>query len=317
MNFDVEQRTIFLARHGSHAYGLNRPDSDEDFKGICIKPKSAYLGFVNQFEQFEHMGSKSDGVDKVVYSLEKFAALAAACNPNIIEVLHVDDSDVIVCDEFGEALRAHRYDFLSKKAKHTFTGYMYAQIKRMKTHRGWLMDDTCKTPPNRADFGLSTSKFVTKSELGAYDNLIATHEDIILPENVVTLFTREKAYYAAKVHHDQYMNWVKTRNPKRAELEAKFGYDTKHAYHVIRLGRMSVEILQQQKVIVKRHEDREELMSIRDGAWSYDRLLDEAEKLNQQAEEAYTTSTLRHEPDRNALDNLIVDLTSRYLSKYG
>ena len=55
-----------------------------------------------RFEQHEHMGSKSDGIDQVVYSLEKFASLAADCNPSIIEVLHVDENDIIKIDEFGE-----------------------------------------------------------------------------------------------------------------------------------------------------------------------------------------------------------------------
>jgi len=33
MNFDVDARTILLVRHGSHAYGLNTPASDEDNTG--------------------------------------------------------------------------------------------------------------------------------------------------------------------------------------------------------------------------------------------------------------------------------------------
>jgi len=63
MHFDVESRTIFKCRHGSHAYGLNVATSDEDFKGVCIKPKECYFGFTQRFEQMEHMGSKSDGVE--------------------------------------------------------------------------------------------------------------------------------------------------------------------------------------------------------------------------------------------------------------
>ena len=33
------ERTIFFARHGSHAYGLSTPTSDEDWKGVAIPPK--------------------------------------------------------------------------------------------------------------------------------------------------------------------------------------------------------------------------------------------------------------------------------------
>lgn len=344
MNFNVEARTIFYCRHGSHAYGLNIPTSDEDFKGVCIKPREAYFGFTQRFEQHEHMGSKSGGVDSVTYSLEKFAALAADCNPNIIEVLHVANRDVIYIDEFGEELRGHRNDFISKKAKFTFSGYANAQLKRIKTHRAWLLDPP-KAAPSRKDFGLLEASQVSKSELGAFDSLMAQlgQEGVIadstktsleqavsinleardklgveFPASVIALFTREKAYQAAKAHYDQYLNWKKTRNPARAELEAKFGYDTKHGMHLIRLLTMGVEILEEHVVYVDRTDrDRPYLMKVRNGEVSYDELIEKAQQLEKRVDELYVTSTLRKEPDRVRLDKLVVSMTERYLRKYG
>lgn len=344
MHFDVSKRTILKVRHGSHAYGTNVATSDEDFKGVCVKPKEAYFGFTQRFEQHEHMGSKTDGVDEVIYSLDKFAALAADCNPNIIEVLHVANKDVLFIDEFGEELRAHRNDFLSKKAKHTFSGYANAQLKRIKTHRAWLLDPP-KEAPKRKDFGLLEAGQVSKSELGAFDSLMSQlGKDGILadphvspleqaisinleardklgvefPASVITLFTKEKAYQAAKTHYDQYLNWKKTRNPARAELEAKFGYDTKHGMHLIRLQTMGVEILEEHVVYVDRtYRDRPYLMKVRNGEVSYDELIEKAERLEKRGEELYKTSTLRKEPDRVSIDRLIVGMTDRYLRKYG
>lgn len=318
MHFDVEKRTIFLTRHGSHAYGLNVPTSDEDFKGICVKPKECYFGFTRTFEQHEHMGSKSDGVDKVIYSLDKFARLAADCNPNIIEVLHVSDSSVLLCDEFGEELRAVRNEFLSKKAKFTFSGYAHAQLNRIKTHRSWLLNPP-KQAPSRKDFHLSETTKVSQSELGAFEAAVRDGIEIELPKDVLTLLTREKQYQAAKTHYDQYLNWAKTRNPVRAELEAKYGYDTKHGMHLLRLLRMAKEILTDHVVYVDRRErgDRDELLDVRFGNRSYDSLVEEAERLEAECEELYKTSTLRKEPDRVRLDNLVVDMTERYLKKHG
>lgn len=79
MNFDIDARTILLVNHGSHAYGLNTLMSDLDVKGVCVKSKEAYFGFTQRFEQREHMGGKdaADGVDRVIFSLDKFASLAA------------------------------------------------------------------------------------------------------------------------------------------------------------------------------------------------------------------------------------------------
>lgn len=317
MNFDVSKRTILLVRHGSHAYGLNVPTSDEDYKGVCVKSRSSYFGFTERFEQMEHMGSKSDGIDKVVYSIDKFAALAADCNPNIIEVLHVADEDVLVCDEFGEELRAQKYAFLSKKAKFTFSGYAFAQLKRIKTHRKWLLDPP-KAPPARKDFGLSETVKVSKSELGAYDSMVDQNMQFDLPNNVIELFTKEKAYQAAKMQYDQYLNWLKTRNPARAELESKFGYDTKHGMHLCRLQMMAIKILRNHQVQVKwSGAEREQLMNIRLGLVSYDELVERSEQFELMCNELYETSTLQREPNRNKLSEFIVDLTTRYLCKHG
>ena len=315
MNFDIQKRTIFYGRHGSHAYGLNIQTSDEDFKGICIKPKEFYFGVLNSFEQAEHMGSKSDGVDSVTYSLDKFAKLAMDCNPNIIEVLFVNDSNVIKCDEFGEELRHRRYEFISKKAKFTFSGYAHAQLKRIKTHREWLLNPPQKKP-ERSDYGLSNTTKVSASELGAFEASIASGIEIELPKDVLTLFSHEKAYQSAKQQYDQYINWTKTRNSVRAELEAKFGYDTKHGMHLLRLMRMAKEIMLTGLVHVKRH-DRDELLDVRYGKRTYDSLVEEAECLERECDELYITSTIRKEPDRKSLDKLIVSMTERYLSLHG
>lgn len=339
MNFDVSARTILLVRHGSHAYGLSTPESDEDFKGVCIKPKAAYLGFTQRFEQQEHMGSKSDGIDQVVYSLDKFAALASDCNPNIVEVLWADDSDVLRCDAFGEELRAHRAAFVSKKARFTFSGYAHAQLKRIKTHRRWLLDPP-QGAPARSSFGLAEgTQAVSRSELGAFDSLLglkavddeatsperleevaaAARESlgVELPKDVITLFTREKAYRAAVAHWEQYLGWKKSRNPKRAEIEARFGYDTKHGMHLLRLMKMCKEILTTGIVVVKRVADREELMDVRRGLVGYDDLIARAEALDAECADLYAASPLPREPNRAKLDVFIVDLTDRYLSLHG
>ncbi len=302
-------------RHGSHAYGTNTSTSDVDEKGVCIEPKEFHLGFLHNFEQHERYVSKGADKDLVIYSLKKFAKLAADCNPNIIEVLHVDQSDVLHIDEFGEELRSIKDEFLSKKARHTFSGYAHAQLKRIKTHRAWLLDPP-KAPPSRKDFGLSETMKVSQSELGAFDASVTQGMEIELPREVLTLFTREKQYQSAKTHYDQYMHWKKTRNPARAELEAKHGFDTKHGAHLIRLMRMCKEILVLHKVLVKRP-DRDELLGIRAGERSYDDLISEAERLEAECKELYETSTLRHEPDRVKLDGIVIDMTERYLSKHG
>ena len=123
-------------------------------------------------------------------------------------------------------------------------------------------------------------------------------------ENFLEVLVREKRYRTAKREWDQYQTWLNQRNPKRAELEAKFGMDTKHASHLVRLMRMAREILIDHKVLVKRP-DAEELLAIRAGAWSYEQIIEFAETEDIVLNEVVKTCTLPKVPDMNFFDNLV------------
>lgn len=349
----MKHNTVFLVRHGSHAYGTNTPTSDEDFKGIAIPPKQYFLGSMVKFEQAELKEP-----DTVIYEIRKFFNLAADCNPNIIEVLHTDPSDHIMVDPIGEIILNHKNDFLSKKVKHTFSGYAVAQLKRIKTHRRWIMSPP-SVPPTRTELGLPERTLIPQDQLAAAQAEIqkeldrfqfdfmdhldesskieirsamsemlgelkitsdeqwqATARKIGFNDNFIQLMFKEREYLGKKREWDQYTNWKKTRNPARAALEEKFGYDSKHAYHLVRLIRMCREILTTGKVIVKRP-DREELLEIRNGSWSYDKLIEFADSEDKLLNELYnTTNVIPKIPDKKKLDNLCIELVEKSLSKY-
>ena len=82
--------------------------------------------------------------------------------------------------------------------------------------------------------------------------------------------------------------------------------------HLVRLLRMCREILTEGVVRVKRP-DAAELREIRNGAWSYDRLIEWAKGEDAALEAVYKTSTLPREPDRAAIDALCVALTEEGL----
>jgi hypothetical protein len=93
-------------------------------------------------------------------------------------------------------------------------------------------------------------------------------------------------------------------------LEAKHGYDTKHAAHLVRLLRMALEIVRTGEVHVWRGDlDADELQAIRAGAWDYDRLEGWAEAHRQTLVEASDRCPLPRRPDLEALEALTVTLT--------
>jgi len=120
-----DTRLILKTYAGSHSYGTNTKDSDEDFRGTCIPPESYLLG-LDTFEQKEQ-----NNPDLVIFSLEKFVRLALQNNPNILDVLFVAKNHIVFCNEFGHELRDLRYKFLSKRVYKTYGGYAFSQLKRM------------------------------------------------------------------------------------------------------------------------------------------------------------------------------------------
>lgn len=181
-DFDVDAATVFLGLSGSHAYGTARPDSDVDVRGCCIAPLRVRLSYRMKFEQFSWMGDGDEPQplgptfaralarvadhpsagpclandpkpDVVIFDLAKLVALCAANNPNMFELLFLDEREILVTTPVWERVRARRREFLSQRVRHTYAGYANGQLQRIRRHREWLLDPPAR-PPTRADFDL-------------------------------------------------------------------------------------------------------------------------------------------------------------------
>lgn len=283
----AEERRIFTCKGGSHAYGLNTATSDEDFRGVFIgKPENVFGLF-----PVEHCAY---GGDYMVYELKKFVSLARDCNPNIIELLFIDESDILFSTPAYEKLRGNRDLFLTRKAKITFTGYATAQLKKIRGHKQWLVNPQAVEPPLPAKY--IKSKHI--EGLGMHD----VFDQI--------------AYDQAHKTWQQYHEWKANRNETRAALEEQFSFDTKHAMHLVRLLRMGREIITNQGVKVKR-EDRDELLSIRNGDWSYEKLIEYTDAMMLELDELYEKSSLPDAPDQQKINDLMIEIYRDYWKQAG
>lgn len=372
--FPLAPHTIFITLAGSQAHGTAREGSDVDLRGVCIAPLSVRLSLFRTFEQHEgpldepleavvlpHLQAHPTAsralhvkMESVIFDLAKFIGLCSVANPNALEILFADERDWMLETPPWRKLHTARHRFLTKKVKQTFHGYAMAQLKKIKTHRSWLLEPPTKKP-TREEFGLpaasSTSsrddqnrieqsiaetirsygiddidmpkatRIAIEERLEAFyrDALAATETDVEermravatlalhLPADVVVTLNAEKRYRAAMKHWESYQTWKAERNPARAELERKYGYDTKHAMHLVRLMRMAVEILERGELFVRRPDARE-LNGIRDGAWTFDALLAQTESLRLQMEDAARRSTLPADVDKPFVDALACEM---------
>ena len=130
-------------------------------------------------------------------------------------------------------------------------------------------------------------------------------------ENFLLLLQREKEYRNALKNWDDYQRHLKQRNKKRLETEKKFGLDTKNASHLIRLVRMCREIVTLGKVLVKRP-DAEELQAIRNGAWTYEQLIEYVDRENKELEKLARESKLPVQPPIEKIQNLVIEMHKEF-----
>lgn len=342
----IKDCIVFECLAGSHAYGTNTPESDVDIRGVCIpKDPSYYVGMgLNRFEQKD--GGWSGDDDKVIYDFRKALKLMSDGNPNMVDMLFTNEQHYLKCSPVWESVLEKRDLFLSKKMRYTYGGYAFAQLKRIKKHRNYLLNPP-KEKPTRVAFGLPDRKLISSEQAGAYQWLVAkilhgsievmkispeAREELYginyigavqsgVPEETaqllkdltgatdewVTSIMAEKRYENAVKDYNSYQSWKKNRNKKRQDIEQKYGYDTKHAMHLVRLMRMGLEVLERGEVNVFRP-DREELLAIRNGAWEYEKVEAYAEECDKKMDELYKTSFLPKVPKQKQIDELCVDV---------
>jgi predicted nucleotidyltransferase len=169
--FEIKDRLSLLVVHGSHAYGLNTPESDKDFRGILIEPIDYNLSVVNNFEQSENHKITTEDEDTTIFGLKKFIKLALDSNPNVLELLFVGEEEILFKDRHSHYLINNRDLFLSKKIYLTFGGYAKAQLKRLENHRNWIVDPP-SPPPTRTEFGLLEIRPISEDTYKAAKSLI-------------------------------------------------------------------------------------------------------------------------------------------------
>lgn len=89
----------------------------------------------------------------------------------------------------------------------------------------------------------------------------------------------EYSMYCKK--YKEYWDWMKHRNEERYSTNINHGenYDSKNMMHTIRLLRVVKELLETGQFNLYRKDDREELLAIKNGNYSYEDVLKQAEQL--------------------------------------
>lgn len=344
MNWHPSESALVVQLAGSQAHGTAGVGSDVDLRAVCVAPLSVRLSLFERFEQVDgpltgevgaavraallaHPTARhglGEKVEWVTYDIAKFLTLCAAANPNALELLFGDPRDRAWAHPTWDRVYRVRHRFLTRRVESTFSGYALGQLKRIASHRSWLLHPPAGRP-TRAAFGLPEFSPLSKEDTGIVDALIslragedATDEArdqalgaLRLPAEVAAIFRAEKAWRAAMRTWESYETWRTSRNPARAELERRHGYDTKHAMHLVRLLREGIEVLSTGDLAVRRA-DADELRAIKAGAWTWAQLEDEVAGMQALLPEVAAHSPLPPDLDRDFVDALLLEVVEAW-----
>jgi len=98
------------------------------------------------------------------------------------------------------------------------------------------------------------------------------------------------------------------KNIHRPELEEMYGFDTKYAMHMLRLGFQGVELLTTGRLsLPMREPERSFLLDVRRGKISQQKCLTRAGELEQELSDLASTSLLPEEPDEARVEKWVLD----------
>ena len=310
-NGRLGSRIILLGPGGSYAYGTNNEGSDIDFRGCTLMMPSDLLG-LTEFEQYE-----DDKTDTVIYGFNKLVRLLLDCNPNICEMLGLDEDQYLIKTGIGQELIDSSQMFLSKHVIKTFGGYADAQLRRLQNA---IARDTL--PQNDRE------KHIFNSVRNALDDFNRRHSNSTYgtiriyidkaenPELDTEIFV--DADYKHMPLRDYSDMWGTMRNVIRdydkigqRNKKKDDNHLNKHAMHLIRLFMMAIDILEKGEIRTHRTDDLPLLLAIRrgdymqeDGGFSsafYEML----ENYEHRLEEAAARTELPDNPDIDKVEQFV------------
>jgi predicted nucleotidyltransferase len=102
---------------------------------------------------------------------------------------------------------------------------------------------------------------------------------------------------------------------KRKDLIAAYGYDTKFAFHTVRLLKMCKEALETGTLKVYRENDRDFLLSIRNGKYTIAEILDLVKDLEADCDAAFEITYLPDEPAYEQVHDMVVSIVETFITQ--
>lgn len=309
----LNNHLILLTTGGSYAYGTNIDSeehvSDFDLRGIYLNSKEEILTMNCYDKPIENRE-----LDVTIYPLKQIINLLTNANPNTIELLGTKEEHLFICSKEGKMLRDNAKLFLSRRAYASFGGYATQQLRRLQNA---LAHDSYPQPEKEKHIlGSINRQMMTFTD--RYKNITEDILNLYIDqsekdglENEIFIDIKLK-HYPLRDLKNMYSEMAQVLNDYDKLNHRNNKKDTlhllKHSMHLIRLLKMGTEILEGKGINTYREEDRELLLDIRNGKYSYDQIFEMVDKYEGNFKYAAKYTLLPDKPDYNKINELVMEI---------
>lgn len=152
----MKHKVISQFLGGSHAYGLNTPDSDEDVRGVFVHTDPRYIVGLGRYEHQEDIANGNDIKHK---EFRAFVNLLRKGNSEAIEMLYHDRKEFDVLEPEFKLLRDHRDSLVDPhRLFKVLLGYMQGEKRLANGERTGKLGGKRKAQIDK--YGFSPKNFV-------------------------------------------------------------------------------------------------------------------------------------------------------------
>lgn len=334
---------LFEAISGSRAFGLATENSDTDIRGIYYVPKEDFFGLnyipqisneTNDITYYE-IGRLIELLQKNNPNILEILASPEDCilqQHPLMDLLKAEDFLSKLCkDTFAgyaisqikkaKGLNKKILNPVEKERKSILDFCFILEDHSSVSLKEWLLrnnkiQEKCglvNIDHTKGMFALFYDELNEFGYKGVIQNETANQASVSsIPKgekSVAYLFCNLDAYSTYCKDYKEYWKWVSERNEDRYNVNQHHGqnYDSKNMMHTIRLLQ-SCEHIFKTGLLQIRVENRDELLDIKAGNWSYDQVMKKAEDLIRSIEHYYSISTLPAEPDLKRTTKILVEI---------
>lgn len=295
------RKILFLCHSGSRLFGLDTPQSDQDYTGVYLPAPEEFLSMKNPFETrgkgiFERKtggGAKngSEDVDLSIFGLDKFLALLARGDFNMMELLHCPEDKIIADSGLMRELRRERRKLLARDAS-SFLGFVKKEYHRygVNIHHYRIQKDFAAFLRRlEGQKGRHATLLGSWEEIREYSrkdpNVVLTESNTGAGKWVPTVKVAHR-FYQGTTKLGYVAEAVETRLEKygaRGKNMASTGKEFKGLYHALRLIREGLDLYSKGELTVPPEKSfKDTLMAVKTGkmeAREVHRMVDEGLEL--------------------------------------